>query len=212
MDKIHKFNQFNSTQWVGPLQIKDIEHSPERLYVPMDKVVTSIGTFQNISGSKLIKGYTYLLRINDNNQIIETGMSCVDLVILVPSGSGYKVLSIKRGKEPFKGMWANPGGNIDEGEKPIYAAVRELEEETGLVIDPGHFYYVGMFNKPWRDPRNKNCVTYAFSVILDDYPKVVVGDDAVEYTWNEVDHNGDMKIKMAFDHNEIIKKAVTSWI
>lgn len=210
MAKIQKFNQFNTTQWVGPLEIKDIEHSPEQLYTPMDKVVTSIGTFQNISGSKLTKGYTYLLRINDNNQIIETGMSCVDLVVLVRSGWGYKVLSIKRGKEPFKGMWANPGGNIDEGEKPIDAAVRELEEETGLKFPKEDFEYVGAFDKPWRDPRNQNCVSHAFKIILNECPIVTAGDDATECTWNEVDHNGDMKIKMAFDHNEVIKKAVTT--
>ena len=196
--KIKKFNQFNSSEWLGPVEIKDIIG---------DKVTTNLGKFTNSSETKLTKGYSYLLRVIDD-RIVETGMSCVDLVILVPNGDGYKILSIKRGRPPFVGMWANPGGNIDEGEKPIDAAVRELEEETGLVIDPGHFYYVGMFDKPWRDPRNKNCVSYAFRVILDDYPKVVAGDDATECTWNNVDSDGNVDVEMAFDHAEIIKKSV----
>lgn len=211
MAKIKKFNQFNSTEWLGPVEILDIKDREGLSGKPLEYniVHTNLGDFENKSGSKITIGYSYLLRVVDN-QIVETGMSCVDLVILVKNGNGYKILSIKRGKEPFKGMWANPGGNIDEGEKPLDAAVRELEEETGLVINPGHFYYVGMFDKPWRDPRNKNCVSYVFRVILDKCPEVTAGDDATECTWNDVDSNGDMNVKMAFDHSEIIKKSVTT--
>ena len=198
MAKIKKFDQFNSTEWIGPVEILDIK----------DNVIhTNLGDFENKSGNKITKGYSYLLRVV-NDEIVETGMSCVDLIILVKNSKGYKILSIKRGHEPFVGMWANPGGNIDEGEKPVDAAVRELEEETGLVLPKEELEYVGMFDKPWRDPRNKNCVSYAFRVILNEYPEVTAGDDATECTWNEVDVNGDMNVKMAFDHSEIIKKSV----
>lgn len=202
---IKKFNQFNSDEWVGPVEILDIKSLRHKV----DMIVTNLGEFVNRSESKITKGYSYLLRVIDG-EIVETGMSCVDLVILVKNVDGYKVLSIKRGHEPFVGMWANPGGNIDEGEKPIDAAVRELEEETGLLISPDKLAFCGMFDKPWRDPRNKNCVSYAFRVILDDYPEVKAGDDATDCTWNEVDSDGNMKIKMAFDHNEVIKKSINT--
>ena len=200
MATIKKFNQFNTSEWIGPLKVLDIKENT---------VYTNFGNFFNKSENKLTAGYSYILRVISND-IVDTGMSCVDLVVLVDTGSNYKVLSIKRGRPPFVGMWANPGGNIDEGERPLDAAVRELKEETNLVIDPGHFYYVGAFDKPYRDPRNKNCVSHAFAVILDEMPVVKAGDDATECTWNDVSYDGDVTVDMAFDHSEIIKKSIQS--
>ena len=200
MATIKKFNQFNTSEWIGPLKVLDIKENT---------VYTNFGNFFNKSENKLTVGYSYILRVIDND-IVDTGMSCVDLVVLVDTGTNYKVLSIKRGRPPFVGMWANPGGNIDEGEKPLDAAIRELEEETELVIPDNQFTYVGSFDKPYRDPRNKNCVSHAFVVVLDEIPVVQAGDDATECTWNDVSYNGDVTVDMAFDHAEIIKKSIQS--
>ncbi len=45
-----------------------------------------------------------------------------------------KVLLIQRGDEPFKGCWAFPGGFMNMDETTEQCAIRELEEETGLVV------------------------------------------------------------------------------
>lgn len=37
---------------------------------------------------------------------------------------------------PGSGWWMTPGGGIDPGESDLLAAVRELQEETGLVVTP----------------------------------------------------------------------------
>lgn len=37
---------------------------------------------------------------------------------------------------PGSRWWVTPGGGVDPGESPLEAAVRELAEETGLVVDP----------------------------------------------------------------------------
>jgi 8-oxo-dGTP diphosphatase len=46
-----------------------------------------------------------------------------------------KVLLIKRGQHPGKGLWSLPGGKLDSGETAEAAAVRELFEETQVVAN-----------------------------------------------------------------------------
>jgi len=41
-------------------------------------------------------------------------------------------------------IWEVPRGFIDEGETPVEAALRELEEETGLVCGPGDIHSLGL--------------------------------------------------------------------
>src|SRR5262245_14611944 len=72
----------------------------------------------------------------------------VDLVILTVQDKDPKVLLVQRGEHPFKGRWALPGGFVrvnddrkDQGEDLDAAALRELEEETGLSPDvAGRFF------------------------------------------------------------------------
>jgi 8-oxo-dGTP diphosphatase len=189
------FKQFNTDNWIGPVKILNIKN---------DLVYTNLGNYINISNNKLIIDYSYILKIN-NNEIIDTGMSCVDLCILVKSKNSYKILLIKRGKQPFINHYALPGGNIDENEQPIDAAVRELKEETNLIINTRELKYVGYFDKPWRDSRNKNCISHAFFVILDNTPQTKAGDDATECIWIDI-NNINIDLDIAFDHIDIINK------
>ncbi|MEV7010028.1 NUDIX domain-containing protein [Streptosporangium sp. NPDC051022] len=54
-------------------------------------------------------------------------------VMVLPVDDG--LLVIRRGIEPHRGGLALPGGFIDMGESWQQAAVRELQEETGIVVD-----------------------------------------------------------------------------
>jgi 8-oxo-dGTP diphosphatase len=61
----------------------------------------------------------------------------------------YGLLIQQRNIEPEKGKWALTGGYIDDGETWQEAAVRESNEELGLVIDPSYLklYDVGSSTK-----------------------------------------------------------------
>jgi ADP-ribose pyrophosphatase YjhB (NUDIX family) len=47
-----------------------------------------------------------------------------------------QLLLVRRAIEPYYGYWDIPGGFLEAGEHPEAGAIREMEEETGLVIEP----------------------------------------------------------------------------
>lgn len=69
--------------------------------------------------------------------------------IIIPSDAG--IVLIKRGQDPYKGLWALPGGFVKYGEKVEDAAVREAKEETGLSVRLKKL--IGVYSNPGRDPR-----------------------------------------------------------
>ena len=46
-----------------------------------------------------------------------------------------RVLLVQRGREPLKGKWSLPGGMLELGESLAEGVVREVQEETGLVVE-----------------------------------------------------------------------------
>ena len=59
---------------------------------------------------------------------------CVGAVVHDRQG---RLLLIRRGHEPSRGLWSLPGGRIEPGESPAQAVEREVLEETGLVVRAG---------------------------------------------------------------------------
>lgn len=57
------------------------------------------------------------------------------LATLVYALRDEQVLLLRRTTEPNKGLWVAPGGKLEHRESPAACAVRELREETGLVIE-----------------------------------------------------------------------------
>ena len=101
---------------------------------------------------------------------------CVGAVIKDTAG---RLLLIRRGHEPGKGLWSIPGGRIEPGETDEAALVREVLEETGLVVTAGRL--IGRVRRPGG----------ASGAVLDirDYAAevtggtLVAGDDADDAVW-----------------------------
>jgi len=47
-----------------------------------------------------------------------------------------KVLIVRRAREPASGLYTLPGGGVEAGETLGEAVIREVREETGLVVEP----------------------------------------------------------------------------
>ena len=112
-----------------------------------------------------------------------------------------EILLIQRSSEPFKDLWAFPGGFVDEDETVEKAVYRELEEETGIKqVKLKQFY---TYSEPDRDPRHRT-VTVAFvgKVLSILQPKA--GDDAKNAEWFKL---ADLP-PLAFDHAQILKEVL----
>jgi len=127
-----------------------------------------------------------------------------DTVVFSGPATARKVLLVKRGAEPFKGCWALPGGFVDEGERPVEAARRELAEESGLIWE-GPLVPIGAFGDPGRDPRGWTVSAAYLADIGLDEPLVVPGDDASEARWFFGD---ELPEPLAFDHSEVVAAAM----
>jgi ADP-ribose pyrophosphatase YjhB (NUDIX family) len=59
------------------------------------------------------------------------------VVTTLPVNDAGELVLLRRGIEPGRGLWAQPGGFLEIDETVHQAAIRETREETGLVIEPG---------------------------------------------------------------------------
>jgi 8-oxo-dGTP diphosphatase len=118
------------------------------------------------------------------------------------SGDSCSVLLIERGRQPFMGRHALPGGFVEYGEDIDLAVRREIEEETGLDGLP--FRQFRTFGSPSRDPRGHTVSVVYVAVVIGEQPEVCGGDDAVSAAWFPISRLPDL----AFDHAQILEKVV----
>ncbi|HZM18194.1 MAG TPA: NUDIX hydrolase, partial [Gaiellaceae bacterium] len=131
----------------------------------------------------------------------------VDVVILTMAEGGVlQVLLVRRGQEPFEGMWAIPGGFKRPDETLDQAARRELSEETGVDV-PSLLTQFGAYGDPGRDPR-MNVVTVGYLAVLREVGAIVAGTDAAHAALVPVSDILEGRIELAFDHLRIARDAV----
>lgn len=123
-----------------------------------------------------------------------------DCVIFGFDGKKLSVLLIERGKEPFKGCWAFPGGFLEMDESAEMGALRELQEETGMK--GAYIKQFHTFSDPHRDPRER-VLTIAYYALVK-LQEVQGGDDAAKAAWFALDEVP----PLAFDHDLMLQMAL----
>lgn len=124
----------------------------------------------------------------------------VDCVVFGFDGKELRVLLVERGVEPYKGMWAFPGGFLRMDETTEECAKRELLEETGLVLT--QVRELGTFSAVNRDPRERVISIAYYSLAC--HSAIRGGDDAANARWWAID---DIP-QLAFDHDYILRQAM----
>lgn len=116
---------------------------------------------------------------------------------------GNDILLVKRAVEPGKGLLGLPGGFIELNETPEMAAVRELEEETGLL---------GIVEKLLGSSSHFNTIhgdvlLLGILMRIENAEPLQAGDDAEEADWFSLDNLPPLAFR---SHSEIVKMYLES--
>lgn len=145
----------------------------------------------------------------------------VDVVLLSISSNGSLLtLLAQREEDPFKGTWALPGVFVGRGETLEDAAARALRDKAGIA---GEVFVEQLFTfgDIHRDPRDR-IISVAYYALVPEgrFITAVARNTAaiiahIDVPWPgvsggaiQVRNQGDIKLKLAFDHDRIIGMAV----
>ena len=128
----------------------------------------------------------------------------VDVVLFTIRESVLTVLMVRRKHEPFQGRWAFPGGFVDPDEDLPDAALRELEEETGIRSPDLRIDQLWAYGDPDRDPRGRT-ISIAFIAVGHHLGEPQAADDADAAVWRPVHELVRSPESLAFDHAHILR-------
>lgn len=129
----------------------------------------------------------------------------MDIVLFTFTENDLRVLLVRRAGEPFLDSWALPGGFVRMQEDLADAALRELQEETGVA--DVYLEQLYTFGAPLRDPRTR-VITVAYFALLGAHHVADItlqaGTDAGDARWWSI---YDLPV-LAFDHDHILAYAL----
>lgn len=129
----------------------------------------------------------------------------VDIALFAFMQDELQVLLVQRAGTPFHGDWALPGGFVEIDEDIGAAALRELEEETG--VRDVYLEQLYTFGDPKRDPRSRVITVAHFALLSAAQAQrltIQAASDAGDARWWSI---YDLP-PLAFDHERILAYAL----
>lgn len=132
---------------------------------------------------------------------MKKGKQLVSVTAFIPWQG--KALLVKRARHDnfLPGYWEQIGGDVDFEENPYDALVREVREESGLIIKPGRPYFVASY----MDENDAHCVEIAFHCELSSSPDVVLSDEHEDKRWVAKDELATLSPMSDFMRTMILK-------
>jgi bifunctional NMN adenylyltransferase/nudix hydrolase len=120
-----------------------------------------------------------------------------------------RVLLIRRGHAPGKGLWALPGGFVEPNDTLWQSCLRELQEETHCTLPEARLRAAlrgqRIFDHPQRSLRGRVITqAYFFDLGQEPLPEVRGGDDAAHAEWLPQQQLGAMQDQFHDDHWHIL--------
>ncbi|MFO0664954.1 MAG: NUDIX domain-containing protein [Polyangiaceae bacterium] len=141
----------------------------------------------------------------------------VECVVFSVRNDKLAVLLTKRAAPPFEGSWSLPTGVVSYNEALERAAVRVLEQQTGL--SSVRFEQLGAVGTPGRDPRGHTISIVYYTFMWAERMRLVPGPEASEVKFQPVERtiahekntgtaaSKRTAIELAFDHKWLIDVA-----
>lgn len=122
--------------------------------------------------------------------------------------SDGRVLLVRRATEPLKGEWSVPGGVLELGEKLHDGVRREVQEETGLDVEPQQVLEV--FDSIFNDEQGRTQYHY----VLIDYLCCVLrgearaGSDVSDVQWAGEEEFAGLKLRESIE--QVLRKGLAA--
>lgn len=126
----------------------------------------------------------------------------VDTVIFTVKDDQLCTLLIQMKKKPYTGLWAFPGGRVEDAETTEQTAIRILKEQTG--VSDIYLEQLKTFDAIDRDQLER-VISVASFALISDTVQLKTSDKYADVKWWPV-----KKLpELAYDHKQIAKEAVT---
>ena len=153
-----------------------------------------------------------LIRVDDNDKVIgsvlrkelakDPKVNIRIVVVSVYNKKGQMLFGIKN-KRVNNPTWSVVGSGHVSLEEPLVAAVRELEEESGIKSTPEMLEYV---HTRFDNDKGYGAFVYEYKLLLDkDFEELKGNEEFSSYKWMSIEELKNSNIPMSFGTTQLVR-------